>query len=189
VERKGDYAAVIAEATDRGVKLVGYINTRYAERPASEVKREVDAWVRWYPRIAGFFLDQQPDDPRHSGYIADITGYARSKLRGATVITNPGIPCDESYLTRGASDLACVFANFEGFDAFELPANLRIYDSSRYAALVYQVADVAAMRSMLREAIIKRIGYIYVTDGKNPNPWSGLPAYFEAEVDALTRLQ
>ena len=45
------------------------------------------------------------------------------------------------------------------------------------------------MRSMLKEAIIKRIGYFYVTDGKPPNPWGRLPSYWEDEVDALARLQ
>ena len=39
---------------------------------------------------------------------------------------------------------------------------------------------------MLKEAIIKRIGYIYVTDGKLPKPWGRLPAYWEAEVDAVS---
>ena len=118
-----DYAAIIAEAADRGVKLVGYINTQYAARPTSEVKSDVDAWIRFYPRIAGFFLDQQPEDARHSVYVADISGYARSKLRDAVVITNPGRSCDESYLARRASDLVCVFANFEGYTATGSPVH------------------------------------------------------------------
>jgi hypothetical protein len=189
VERNSEYAALIAEAADRGVKLVGYISTQWAERPPSEVKGDVDAWVRFYPGIVGFFLDQQPADARPSGYMAEIAGYARGKLRDALVITDPGFPCDEIYLTRHASDLVCVFSNFEGFASFELPANLRRYDSSRFAALVYQVGDAETMSSMLKAAIIKRIGFVFITDGKPPNPWGRLPAYWEAEVEALARLQ
>ena len=149
----------------------------------------MDAWVRFYPGIVGFFLDQQPADARPSGYMAEIAGYARGKLRDALVITDPGFPCDEIYLTRHASDLVCVFSNFEGFASFELPANLRRYDSSRFAALVYQVGDAETMSSMLKAAIIKRIGFVFITDGKPPNPWGRLPAYWEAEVEALARLQ
>ena len=149
----------------------------------------MDAWIRFYPQIAGFFLDQQPNDARHSVYVADISSYARNKLRDALVITNPGTPCDDSYLTRRASDLVCVFANFEGFASFELPANLKAYPPSRFAALAHQVADAESMRDMLKEAIIKRIGCVYVTDGKAPNPWSRLPTYWEAEVDTVARLQ
>ncbi len=105
------------------------------------------------------------------------------------MIGNPGVPCDESYLSRRAADVVCVFAKPDGFESFELPATLRDYDASRVAALIYQVGDVEAMRGLLREAIIKRVGYIFVTDGKSPNPWGQLPAYWEEEVQALARLQ
>ncbi len=158
---------------------------RVRRTPASEVKADIDAWVRFYPRIVGFFLDQQPRDAGHAAYFAEIATYARGKLRDALVITNPGIPCDESYLARRASDLVCVFANFEGFGPFELPAILKDYGPSHFAALVYQVADAESMTSMLKKAIIKRIGYIYVTDGKQPSQWGQLPAYWEAEVEAV----
>jgi Spherulation-specific family 4 len=188
IERNSVYASAIAEAADRGVKLVGYVSTQYADRPAAKVKADIDAWVRFYPRIIGFFLDQQPRDPGHAAYFAEISTYARGKLRDALVITNPGIPCDEAYLARRASDLVCVFANFEGFGPFEMPAYLKGYDPSHYAALVYQVADAESMSTMLKEAIIKRIGYIYVTDGKQPSQWGRLPAYWDAEVEAVTRL-
>jgi hypothetical protein len=189
IERNHVYASAIVEAADRGVKLVGYVSTQYTDRPVAEVKADIDAWVRFYPRIVGFFLDQQPQDAGHAAYFAEIGTYARSRLRDALVITNPGIPCDEAYLARRASDLVCVFANFEGFGPFELPANIKGYDPSHYAALVYQVADAESMTSILEKAIIKRIGYIYVTDGKQPSQWGQLPAYWDDEVEAVRRLE
>jgi hypothetical protein len=188
-ERNPDYTAVIAEAAGRGVKLVGYVNTGFGQRPAAEVKADVDTWVRLYPRIGGFFLDQQSPDAGHAADYADLGAYARGKIRDALVIGNPGVPCDEAYLARRAADMVCIFAKPDGFDVFELPATLKEYDPSRIAALVYQIADEEVMRSMLKEAIIKGIGYVYVTDGKWPNPWDQLPAYWEAEVEALARLQ
>jgi hypothetical protein len=188
IERNNTYTSAIAEAADRGVKLVGYVNTEYAARPVAKVKADIDAWVRFYPQIVGFFLDQQPGDAGHAAYFAEVGTYARGKLRDALVITNPGIPCDEAYLARRASDLVCVFGNFEGFGPFEIPAYLKHYDPSHFAALVHQVADAEVMTSMLKEAIIKRIGYIYITDGKPPNQWGRLPAYWEAEVEAVSRL-
>jgi hypothetical protein len=188
VERDPAYAAIIAEATARGVKLVGYINTEYAARPTSEIKAEVDTWVRLYPRIGGIFFDQQPTDARHASYIADLSRYARDKIRGGLVVTDPGVPCDEAYLARRASDVVCVFSHFD-YSRFELPANLKEFDSSHFSALVYQVADVGTMRPLLKEAIIDRIGYIYITDGKAPNPWGCLPTYWEAEVEAIRQIQ
>ena len=43
------------------------------------------------------------------------------------------------------------------------------------------------MRSMVKDAIIKRIGYLYVSDAKPPTLWGKLPDYWEAEVDAVSR--
>jgi hypothetical protein len=97
--------------------------------------------------------------------------------------------CDESYLARRVADVVCIFAKPDGFEPFEPPATLKEYDPSHLAALAYQVADAAAMRTMLKDAIIKRIGYVYITDGKWPNPWGQLPAYWDAEVEAMARLQ
>jgi hypothetical protein len=187
-EPNPDYSALIAEAARHGVKVVGYVSTGFGDRPAEKVKADIDAWVRFYHPIGGFFLDQQPRDARHAAYLADISSYARGKFRDALIITNPGSPCDESYLARRASDVVCVFCSSESFALSEMPNDLRGYDPSHFAALAYQVKDAEAMRELLRQAIVKRVGYIYATDGKWPNPWDHLPAYWEAEVDAVIRL-
>src|SRR5262249_6335701 len=131
----------------RGVKLVGYVSTLYAGRSRAEVKEDINAWVRYYPQIAGFFFDQQPREPdfHHLDYYAEIRDYAKQRLRNPLVITNPGIACDAAYLAQSVSDVTCVFANFEGFAEFELPAPLRTYDPARFAALVYNLADAEAM--------------------------------------------
>ena len=184
-----DYAAIIAEASSHGVKLVGYVNTEYARRPLAAVKKDIDTWVGFYPQIAGFFLDQQSRDARHADYYAELRAYAKGKLHDSLVITNPGSPCDKTYLAQRASDVTCVFANYEGFGTFELPADLKAYEPSRFAALAYKVADVETMRAMVKDAILKRIGYIYITDGAPLNQWNKLPGYWEAEVDAVSRVQ
>jgi Spherulation-specific family 4 len=189
VERDPAYASAIVEAARSGVALVGYVNTGFGNRPIAQVKEDIDNWFRLYPRIGGVFLDQQAADSRHATHFAEIGAHARGKIRDALVIGNPGTPCDESYLARRVADVVCIFSKAEGFEPFEPPATLKEYDPSHLAALAYQVADAAAMRAMLKEAIVKRIGYIYITDGKWPNPWGQLPAYWDAEVEAMARLQ
>lgn len=188
-EPNRDYAAAIAEAAGRGARPIGYVATGYGERPVAKVKGDIDAWVRFYPRLAGFYLDQQPPDLAHATEFAELTTYARAKLRDALVVAGPGIPCDETYLIRRTSDIACVFSNFESFETFELPAPLRGYGPARYASMLYEVKDTKTMYAMIKEAIIKRIGAIYVTDGKREHPWAQLPTYWEDEVDAVARLQ
>ena len=53
----------------------------------------------------------------------------------------------------------------------------------------YNIPDVETMRTVVKEAIIKRIGYLYVSDAKPPNQWGKLPVYWEAEVDAVSRVR
>ncbi len=78
-DRIPDYHSIIAEAARRGVTLVGYVNTTYGKRPAAQIKDDIDAWVRNYPRIGGFFFDQQPPEFRHAAYFADIAAYAAGR--------------------------------------------------------------------------------------------------------------
>lgn len=188
LERNPDYAAAVAEAASRGVKLVGYIDLEFGDRQVNKIKADIDAWRRFYPLISGFFLDRQPCDAAHAAYVLEVSSYAREKQPGALLIGDPGQPCDDSFFTRRAIDVACIFARPEGFATFELPANLRSLPASQFAALAYQVPDAQAMQALLKEAIIKRIGYIFVTNGKSPNPWGSLPAYWEDEIEFVSKV-
>ncbi len=72
-------------------------------RPAAQVKGDIDAWVRFYPRIAGFFLDQQPREAGHAAYFVEIGAHARSKLRDAIGDHRSGRP-----LRRGLPGPTCL---------------------------------------------------------------------------------
>ncbi len=188
-ERLSPYLALIAEAKHHGVKIVGYVSTEYARRSSVLVKSQIDTWIRHYPDIVGFFFDQQSPDSQHVGYYAELRSYAESKLPNALVITNPGIPCDEAYFAKHVSDVTCIFASFQGFGGCEIPANLKPYGLSRFAALAYKVPDAATMREVIKDAVFKKIGYIYVSDGTPPNEWGKLPSYWEDEIAEISRNQ
>ena len=121
--------------------------------------------------------------------FAELRDYVKQKIVDPLVITNPGTACDDAYLAHGVSNVTCVFVNYQGFDQFELPAPLKAYDPARFAAMPYNIPDAAAMRAVVKDAIIKRIGYIYISDAKPPNQWGKLPAYWDAEVDAISRVR
>ncbi len=188
-ERNVDYSAIFTEAANRGITLVGYVSTDFGKRPHAEIKKDVDTWVRFYPQIRGVFFDQQPREGRYAVQFAELGDYVKRKLHDPLVITNPGILCDEAYLAQAVSNVTCVFVNYQGFEQFELPASFKAYDPSRFAAMPYNIPDAETMRNVVRDAIIKRIGYVYVSDAKPPNQWGKLPAYWEAEVDAVSRLR
>ena len=179
---------MIAEASKSGVKLVGYVSTRYTGRSLADAKKDIDAWLGFYPQIAGFFIDQQSCEARHVGYYAELRTYAKGKLHDGLLIANPGSSCDKAYLAQRVSDVTCVFAYYEGFGAFDSPPpqGLSLLTVRRPGLQGRRRRDHGAM---VKDAILKRIGYIYITDGGPFNQWNKLPGYWEAEVDAVYRVQ
>jgi hypothetical protein len=187
-ERNPEYPPVLQAARDKGIKIIGYVSSNYGKRMLPEIKREIDRWVQFYPQIHGFFIDQQSTEARDVTLYAAICYYARQRVKDALLINNPGTMCDESYFTQGVCDVTCVFSNFEGFSQLNLPAPLWQYQPSRFAALAYQVSDLKAMRQVVADSLVKRIGYLYVSDApKGDNPWAELPTYWEDEVEAVSR--
>jgi Spherulation-specific family 4 len=188
-DRNPDYDAIFTEASARGVTLLGYVSTDYGKRPQAEIQKDVEKWVRFYPQIRGFFFDQQPSESRGAIQFAELRDFVKQRMKDSLVITNPGVACDQAYLARNVSNVTCVFNDFAGFDQFELPPHLKGYDPARFAAMPYNIPDVEKMQLIVKEAIIKRIGYLYISDAKPPNSWGKLPAYWEAEVDAVSRVR
>ena len=183
-----EYASVIDSASEKGVRVIGYVNTEYAKRPMTDAKNEIDRWVYFYPSVAGFFFDQQSPDAHDVGYYLELRDYARSKIKGkaAFIVTNPGTTCDEEYFAQNVSDVTCLFATFKGFDEFNPPVLLKRYSPSRFAALPYQILDSKTMRQVVKEVVAKRMGYVYVSDAKSGgNPWGKLPEYWDDEVEAV----
>jgi hypothetical protein len=186
-DRNFEYDTIFTEAARRGVRVVGYVSTNFGTRPQEDIKKDVDTWLNLYPRIRGFFFDQQPREGQYAPQFAELRAYARGKLKDALVITNPGIPCDEAYLARNVSDVTCIFLNYQGFDRFELPPSFKVYEPSRFAVMPYGVADAETMKAFVKAVILKGIGYVYISDAKPPNSWNKLPAYWEEEVEVVSR--
>lgn len=183
-----NYVAIVRRAKERGVVAIGYVITNYAKRPLAEVRSDVEKWARFYPEIRGVFLDSQAEGGEHRAYYDALRAFIAEKIPGASVVTNPGVICDEVYFARPAMDAACVFEAPDGFDGFRLPAWAYLYPAARFAALPYRVGEAEKMKQAVAQAARGRIGSIYVTDAGGDNPWARLPVYWEAEVDAVRRV-
>jgi hypothetical protein len=182
------YADAIAGATAHKIRAIGYVNTRYGKRPLEEVKGDIERWNRYYPEVRGFFFDAQSSDAGETDYYETLYRYAKGRVGDALIVSNPGTLCAENYFSRPATDAACVFEQPDGFDQFSLPLWAERYAVERFAGLPYNIVGHDRMRACVREAARKRLGYIYVTDGNGTNPWGQLPSYWEAEVDAVRRV-
>lgn len=182
------YTPVLERARKAGLRVVGYVSTSYTKRPRAEILADIGRWVEYYPTISGFFFDEQTSDPAHvNDYVAYRDG-ARKLLKNARIVTNPGIPCDEGYLSKKASDIVCIFEHHSGFNEFRAPTWTKKYPARNFSILPYATPDEATMRQRLQKIVAEGIGWVYITDDTGNNPWDRLPTYWEAEVDAVRAL-
>jgi hypothetical protein len=179
------YTPVLERARKAGVRVVGYVSTSYTKRPRPEILADIARWVEFYPKISGFFFDEQTSDPAHVGDYVAYRDAARKLLKNARIVTNPGVPCDEGYLSRKATDIACIFEHHTGFNEFLPPAWTKKHPARSFASLPYATPDEATMRQRLKKSVADGIGWVYITDDTGSNPWDRLPTYWEAEVDAV----
>jgi hypothetical protein len=183
-----NYVAVIHRAALSHIAIAGYVNTEYAKRTKAEVQADIEKWTRFYPEVGGIFLDSQAPGAEHLDYYAMLRTFVANRIGGGFVITNPGTICVEEYFSRPATDIACVFESTENFDLFRLPPWGRLYPGKDFAALPYGIESLEVMRDYIGRAARGHLGSIYVSDTRAPAPWSRLPRYWEAEVDAVHRV-
>ncbi|HZY84319.1 MAG TPA: spherulation-specific family 4 protein [Gemmataceae bacterium] len=183
-----NYAKVLERARQKKVVVLGYVSTKYGKRPLAEVKDDVDRWARFYPGTQGIFFDEQASDADQVLYYAALYEYVRKDRGLALVVSNPGAVCTEEYLARPTADVACLFETTKELNAYRHPAWASRYPPNRFAALACKVEGVERMKQALNDAVAKKIGYCYVTDGRGDNPWGRLPRYWDDEVAAVRQL-
>lgn len=176
------------------LQLLGYVTTSYAKRDLKDILLEVDRWQKLYPGLHGYFLDEQASDPEHVSYYVELFASIAHRPGMPLVISNPGVLCHPDYFEKRCFDAACIYEGADRFDRTRLndwPA-ARL---SRSALLFYGVSNQQTLAERLRQALPPAIegkgpapvGYVFVTDGKLPNPWDRLPNYWDALVATLRK--
>jgi hypothetical protein len=183
-----NFAAIIPRARKAGITLVGYIGTQYTRKPLDQVKREVDTFLRFYPEIQGFHFDEQSSDAHGVDYYVELYRYVHRRIPGALVLTNPGTSCDADYAARPASDVISLFERERGFEEYKPPAWTSKYPGSKFCVQAHNVSTEEQMNRSLRRAAELKIGYVFITDDVGPNPYDRLPSYWDAEVEAVRRV-
>jgi hypothetical protein len=176
-----NYVKLLERAKKSKAVLIGYVATSYGKRPLGDVKKDVDTWLRLYPGVQGIFFDEQASGEEGVAYQAELYQHVRTRAGLKLVVSNPGTACSEKYLSQPAADTVCLFEGPRPFDPAAWPAWAAKYPPTRGCALCYKIG-VAEMQGVIRGAVEKRIGTVYVTDAEGANPWDRLPAYWDDEV-------
>lgn len=177
-----NYTNVLQQAIAANVKVIGYVSTSYAQRNLTAIQTDIDRWYQFYPQIQGIFLDEQASDANHVAKYVTYRDYIRGKSATAFIVTNPGTPCNEGYLSQNVSDVVCIIERGKSLATYQAPAWTSNYSADRFYGLAYKLNE-RDMKSSLTAARQKHLGYVYITDDKLPNPWDTLPAYWDAEVN------
>ena len=155
--------------------VYGYVDSAYAARDVATLIAETQTYQDWYG-VDGIFVDQVTATAEHRDAYRELSEGLRA--RGLRVALNPGQPIiDPSYI-----ELADHIAVFEGTQADYLrcrfPHWMSDCPAERLWHLVYEVDDAEQYGRLARLAARRNAGVFYATDGRMPNPWDRLPAYW-----------
>jgi hypothetical protein len=183
-----NFVAAIKKVRDAGGRVIGYVSTDYnrGKRTLEVVKADIDKYYAWYA-VDGIFLDEMTCDDIEANLIfyGALYSYVKEKAPAALVVGNPGCDTLEAYLARPAADLLVMFESNARFKKAKTGAWARNYAASHFACMPYGIRRSDKMQECLALAAARNLGYVYVTDANEPNPWNRLPAYWLAEVAAV----
>jgi hypothetical protein len=177
-DRDPNYVSGIAKLRKAGVVLLGYVTTSYAKRTIPEVTHEVEQWRDLY-HPDGIFYDEMAYEPGNERYYRELDRHAKATGFGLT-IGNPGTEVAPGY--AGSLDAILLYENSGVPPLDSLGGWHAQHPRTRWGVIPYGVPELD--RAFLREAS-GRVGFLFMTDQKMPDPWDHLPVYFLDLVAAL----
>jgi Spherulation-specific family 4 len=195
-----DYQQGIKDLRQVGVKIVGYVPSKYANRDLQAIETDIDLYTKYF-NVDGIFIDEVATASDKLDYYRHIYQYIKSRSRHIStpkalpyqVIINPGTDISESFLSQPAADTIVLFENRQkNWMNYHPPAYIKKYSFQHFAALIHTTANPNLMKSTIDRAVKNGFGYIYITndstDTANRNPWDSLPKYWQSQVNYIQQL-
>ena len=167
-----DYSSAIRKAQSATIRVLGYVHTRYGQRPARDIESDMAAYKRWYG-VSGVFIDEMATN--RAAYYQSLTAYARG-LHLFPVVGNPGVDAP----SNAGPDVINYFEH-AGYPA---PEFLARPEHARKPAMWSYMSGRVPFDSGMILSTLPYIGYLYATDDAEPECYCRLPSYF-AQLTAL----
>jgi len=154
------YAQAIWTLKLAGVKVLGYITTGYGVKDRMAIQAEQVSYRTWY-HVSSWFFDEVAADATHRDYYAKL---------GNTVdftVGNPGVKIPNDYI--GLMDNFVVYEG-PGMPNQPLPPN---FDPKNFSFIAYGLTTFPSTIT------IDGYGYIYLTNGVEPDPYSSVSWLWE----------
>lgn len=187
-----DYQKGLNDLRKAGITILGYVYTKYGDRPLSQVKYDIDLYSRHFD-VDGIFFDEAASNKEKLAYYQQLYQYTKSQSKLKTVVLNQGTSTDEVYFQTPATDIAVIFENYGKAWLEDRPRNyVNKYHKERFSTLIHTVTDSVTMKKYIDRAVERNMGYIYITDdspdSSDRDPWNSLPSYWQEEVDYIHSL-
>lgn len=184
-------ADAIASLRAAGIVVIGYVPTSWGNRPVASVESDVLTFHDWY-NVSGIYFDEMYNMEFSflvgafvPTYYSILTAYVKS-VGMTEVFGNSG--AEIPYYFIGSVDTIGCFENSHLPTLSQLGGWHGAFNKSNFAFFAYNVTSVDPY---YLAAASNYVGYLYVTDGVRPWPYSGLPSYFDRLVslmDSMTTL-
>lgn len=176
-----NYAAALDAIDGACVDLLGYVDSRYANRPIDVIVDEALRYREWYG-VAAVFLDQVLTTDRALDHYRAIA--ARLAGEGFRLSLNPGQPLIGDAFFTLAERVVVFEGTLDQHRSATLPAPPAGVARDNIWHLVYEVATAGDYAEVADRAIAAGAGVLFATDGTMPNPWDRLPPYWPAQAGA-----
>ena len=189
-----NYVKAIDRLQGAGCVVLGYVSTRYGKRPEAEARKDMEQWLKMYPRIQGLFFDGMiyEDTPEAVKYQAGLNALAAS-LGFWPTVGNPGADTPGRYFAAKAADVIVIHEGENWPDETRIKGDYfggySDFPPFSRAVLVHSMKTFDAKSlAMIR----KYARWVYVTDDpyrlndpKADNPWDSLSKHMEALCEEL----
>ncbi|KAJ3010219.1 UNVERIFIED_CONTAM: hypothetical protein HDU68_002264 [Siphonaria sp. JEL0065] len=175
------YSNYVSQVKKTGIKVLGYIPVNYGSVNVTHVMEDSMTFMNWYG-VDGIFLDEAPSDMGNLSYVQAVGSFLKQK--GVVFVVNCGVYPVESYME--AVDMVVTFEDtFARYQSLSLPPWVFKYNASRFVHFVHDTpTDSLAVGMKLAGG--RSVKNVYFTDARMPNPYNGLPAYFDQEATTVS---
>jgi hypothetical protein len=181
------YVSAIAQARAAGILVLGYVATDYGQRAEADINSDVNGYYDLY-QLSGIYF---AEGPMVSG--CDMLEPEYRRLTALALSRDP-----KAYLAIGTrfcptyitfSDLMVEFAeDWTTYQSYTVPSWMPANSPERFCQFINSVPEPDASHA-LSMAVGYGAGWVFTTDGTQPNPWGALPSYFDQELAAVRALQ
>jgi len=181
----------LKSATNKNIKLLGYVSTFYGATSIITVKDHIQKWYDFYgeANIDGIMLDEMEDDTGDEAYYTEVTAYVKSISPRAIVVGNPGKNVAESYINT--VDKLIVWENngsLPSESTIQTNTFYPTYHRNKFLINAYNISQSSALDTTYLNTIKKYVMAVGYTDDVTPNPYDTVPSYFDDIVALIVVL-